>query len=97
MVECVSINSIDKISRQIRDQGLRFPLILKKKTLLMLWLDDEHNHYEDSVIDLTYTKKNLTLFMPGPNGKTQSLQKQCHMVISYCSYKIKKLLNRVKF
>ena len=63
----------------------------------MLWLDDEHNHYEDSVIDLTYTKKNLTLFMPGPNGKTQSLQKQCHIVKLYRSYKIKKLLNRVKF
>lgn len=23
----------------------------------MLWLDDEHNHYEDSVIDPTYTQK----------------------------------------
>ena len=25
----------------------------------MLWLDDEHNHYEDSVIDPTYTQKKL--------------------------------------
>lgn len=41
----------------------------------MLLLDDEHNHYKDSVIDPTYTKKNLTLFMPWSNDKTQSLQK----------------------
>lgn len=43
---------------------MRFPLILKK-TLLMLWLDDEHNHYEDSVIDPTYTqkKKKIELYL----------------------------------
>ena len=31
----------------------------------MLWLDDEHNHYEDSVIDPTYTqkKKKMELYL----------------------------------
>lgn len=25
----------------------------------MFWLDNEHNHYEDSVIDPTYTKRKI--------------------------------------